>query len=115
VVDALLRNAARNECELYMHKINVLEIYYGIFRELGQEKAEDVLKKISVLPIKLVNVLSERVFKEAGRLKATYYVSLADSLALAEAKVRKAQLVTSDHHEFDPLEVQKEITCYWIR
>jgi len=77
--------------------------------------AEETLNKIRSLPITIIAVLSDEVFEEAGRLKATYKVSLADSIALAEAKTRKVQLLTSDHHEFDPLDVQKEVKFSWIR
>ena len=113
--DALLQQVKIGECTLFMHTLNVLEIYYGVFREDGQAKAEDVLAKILALPMTIVENLSEAVFKEAGRLKAVYRVSLADAIALAEAKTRHTHLVTSDHHEFDPIEQQKDVKFYWIR
>jgi uncharacterized protein len=115
VVETLLRTASAIECTLYMHKLNVLEIYYGIFRDVSSEKAEETLNTIHTLPITIVDVVSDAVFKEAGRLKATYKISLADAVALAEAKTREAPLVTSDHHEFDLLDTQKDATFYWIR
>lgn len=94
---------------------NILEIYYGIYREDGEEKAEATLTRIFNLPLIIVDSLKDDIFKEAGRLKATYKISLADSIALAEAKIRKAQLLTADHHEFDPLDRKKEAKFYWIR
>lgn len=100
---------------VYMHKLNVLEIYYGVFRDISPAKAEETLYTIHALPITIVDILSDSVFKEAGRLKATYKISLADSIALAEAKTRDVQLVTSDHHEFDPIDVQQDVKFYWIR
>jgi hypothetical protein len=42
-------------------------------------------------------------------------VSLADSIALAQAKVRRIPLVTCDHHEFDHLQQEKELDFVWIR
>ena len=115
VIDTLLQQAKNGESTLYMHKLNMLEIYYDLLREDGQTKAEEILARMLALPLTVVTKLSDTVFKEAGRLKATYAVSLADSIALAEAKIRHVQLVTSDHHEFDPLEAKKELTFYWIR
>ncbi|GAK56358.1 toxin-antitoxin system, toxin component, PIN family [Candidatus Vecturithrix granuli] len=114
-VEALLRKANTPECTLYMHKLNVLEIYYGVFRDVSPEKAEETLNTIHSLPITIVDVLSDAVFKEAGRLKATYKISLADAIALAEAKTRDVQLLTSDHHEFDSIDAQKDVKFYWIR
>ena len=114
-VEELLREAKEERFNLTMSKINILEIYYGIYREMGYEAGEEVLSKIKKLPITIVSKLSDSVFKESGRLKATYRVSLADSIAIAEAKVRDAKLVTADHHEFDPLEEKGEVRFFWIR
>ena len=115
VIDTLLQKAKNNECTLYMHKLNILEIYYGVLREDGHAKAEDGFAKILALPIKVIESLSDTVFKAAGKPKVSYRISVADSIALAEAKTRNVQLVTSDHHEFDPIEKQKDVMFYWIR
>ena len=114
-VDNVLQKARRDECIIYMNKFNILEIYYGVYREDGEEKAEATLVRIFNLPLIVVDSLGDDVFKEAGRLKAIYKISLADSIALAEAKLRKAQLLTADHHEFDPLDRKEEARFYWIR
>lgn len=116
-VEDILRKSRRNECAIYMNKLNILEIYYGIFREDSKEKAEKTLSKILALPIIVIDRLKDDVFKEAGRLKATYKISLADSIVLAEAKIRKAPILTTDHHEFDPIdkEEEEEIVFHWIR
>lgn len=114
-VDTVLQKARKGECIIYMNKLNVLEIYYGVYREDGVEKAEATLTKIMNLPLIVVDALRDDVFKEAGRLKAVYKISLADSIALAEAKIREAKLLTADHHEFDPLDRKREAKFYWIR
>jgi len=114
-VEGILTNAKSGECKLFMHKINLLEVFYGIYREDGQEKAEEVLKKILDLPIKIINNLKNKVFQEAGRLKATYKMSLADSVLLAEAITKKIRVMTADHHEFDLIEKEEPVTFYWIR
>ena len=100
-VEGLFRETEEGKHELYMSWINVLEIYYGVYREDGKEVAEEVSSKVQGLPITLVRQISEPVFKEAGRLKASYRLSLADSIAAAEAKSKGAILVTSDHHDFE--------------
>ncbi len=114
-VEYILRKAETDDCLIYMNKINILEIYYWVYREESKEKAEKVLEKILSLPIIVIETFEDNVFKEAGRLKATYRMSLADSIALAEAKIRKAEILTSDHHEFDVVEKKEKIKFYWIR
>ncbi|OIP37792.1 VapC toxin family PIN domain ribonuclease [Candidatus Desantisbacteria bacterium CG2_30_40_21] len=114
-VENILRRARRGDCVIYMNKVNVLEIYYGVFREYSKEKAEEILAKILALPIIVIDMLKDNVFKEAGRLKAIYKISLADSIALAETKIRETQILTADHHEFDPIDKEGEAIFYWIR
>ena len=115
IAEDVFQKAKMGNCVIYMNKLNILEIYYVVYRRAGKEIAEDVLVKILNLPLIVVDVLNDNLFKEAGRLKATYKISLADSIALAEAKTRKAQILTADHHEFDLLDKEGEVVFYWIR
>jgi len=114
-VEEILRKAGENKIFLYMNKINVLEVYYGVYREDGKKKAEETLLKIQGLPIKITDILSGDIFKEAGRFKAKYKISLADSIAIADAKTKDAFLITADHHEFDIIDRKREAELYWIR
>jgi predicted nucleic acid-binding protein len=114
-VENVLKEAKENNCIIFMNKLNLLEIYYGVYREDGKEKAEDTLIKILNLPVIIINEMEDDVFREAGRLKAEYRISLADSIALAEAKNRNALILTADHHEFDSLDKEGEVRFYWIR
>jgi predicted nucleic acid-binding protein len=114
-VEELFVSSVRSPNRLLIHEINLLEIYYGVFRHGGESLADQTLAKINGLPLKVVRGMRNSVFREAGRLKATYKISLADSIALAEAKSRSFSLITCDHHEFDIIERNKELEFYWIR
>ncbi len=114
-VEQLLWQGERAPNSLFMHEINLLEIYYGVYRDESKELAKQTYVKVLNLPIRVVRGLRKNVFKEAGRLKAVYKISLADSIALAEAKIRKIPLVTCDHHEFDPIQDKNELNFFWIR
>jgi len=109
IVEELLVKAGQNDIELIINALNALEIYYDVYRVDGADMANKTLEKIRHLPIKIVDAISNEVFQEAGKLKATCKISLADSIALAEANVRQTQIVTADHHEFDELESEKKI------
>jgi len=114
-VERLLVQAHSKKCLLFMNKINLLEIYYNIRREYDPDTFKEAYSRIIGLPIAIVDNISDEVFYEAGRLKSQYKISLADSIALAEAIIRGALLVTADHHEFDHLEKKENIKFYWIR
>lgn len=115
VVESILQQATNTMAELFMHEINRLEIYYGVYRENGEEAARKTLEKIDDLPIQIIRGLDDQIFHEAGRLKASYRISLADSIAAACAKVKTCPLVTADHHELDPLDEEGVLEFLWIR
>ncbi|MBW8050184.1 MAG: type II toxin-antitoxin system VapC family toxin [Cytophagales bacterium] len=114
-VDDILRRSEKEDCLVFIHKINLFEVYYDSYRRESKKKANDILITVNDLPITIIEQLEDKVFKEAGRLKATYRISLADSIALAEAKTKKAEIVTADHHEFDIIEKKEKIKFFWIR
>jgi len=87
-----------------INKINLLEVYYDTYRNYGKDKAEYMLDSIRKSPVEIISEISDEVFTEAGRIKATYRVSLADTIALAEALLSGDTLLTSDHHEFEAIE-----------
>lgn len=115
IVESVLREALGGNAVVYMNKTNIFEVYYGIYRVDGQTKADEAYRIIQKQPIDIIDVFTDDVFQESARLKAKYKMSLADSIALGEASVRNASLLTSDHHEFDIVERQESIKFFWIR
>jgi predicted nucleic acid-binding protein len=59
--------------------------------------------------------LTDSVFEQAGRLKGTYKMSLADAVLLAETSVCNGVVLTADHHELDIVEQNENIAFKWIR
>ena len=55
------------------------------------------------------------LFAVAGQLKAQYRISLADSIALAQAIKAQGALLTCNHHEFDILDGKEPVQFCWIR
>ena len=114
-VQSVLVRAHNGLCTVHMHVLNLLEVYYDMYRSIGKEKAEEKHSMIKMLPIIFNANLSDDIFMEAGRYKAIYKISLADSVALAQAKAVGGILLTSDHHEFDAVEGKEPIQFMWIR
>jgi len=115
VVEDILKVADNGDVEIYMNKLNLFEVFYGVRREEGLNKAEGVYKKVLESPITIIDGIADEVFLEASRIKSSYRMSLADSIALGEASVMGASLITSDHHEFDAVEQSENIKFTWIR
>ena len=109
-------NAANNgEAEVIMHKANLLEVYYDLYRSLGREKADLILSEVKKRPITINAEIADELFTQAGRLKASCKISFADSFVLAQTLVLGGELLTSDHHEFDVIEGKENIRFLWIR
>jgi len=114
-VKTILHQASDGEATVRINKINLLEVYYDTYRAYGKDKAEDMLNSIKKSPVEVISEISDAVFSEAGRIKASYKVSLADTIALAESLVSGDTLLTSDHHEFETIEGSEKISISWIR
>lgn len=63
----------------------------------------------------IIDSISDDLLKKIGYFKTHYKISFADSFVLATAKIYNATVVTSDHHEFDAVEKDGEISFEWIR
>jgi predicted nucleic acid-binding protein len=114
-VHKMLNAAFDGDIDIIMNKINVLEVYYDIYRTYGQENALKYLRDIKSIPIEINSEITDDLLKEAGRFKVTYKVSLADSIVLAEAKINNASIIIADHHEFNIIETSEDINFFWIR
>ena len=115
IVASAINSAVYGEAEISMNIVNLLEVYYDAYRLRGKDQADTMLSEIKKRPIMINSIVSDEIFNEAGRLKATYKISLADSFALAQAFVSGGELLTSDHHEFDIIEKNEPIVFHWIR
>jgi len=114
-VRSILKQAADGDADVFMNKLNLFEVFYGIRRAEGLQTAEGVYSTIMKLPIQIINGISDEVFLEASRIKSSYKMSLADSIALGETSMMDASLITADHHEFDVVEQGENIKFTWIR
>jgi len=103
------------QVRLVMNKINLLEVYYDDYRVHDKTSADNMFSQVCSSAVQIITEISDDIFKEAGRLKASHKISLADSIVLAQALVTNGILLTSDHHEFETIEKSENIRIQWIR
>jgi len=111
LVEDLLTQAEEDKIFLSLHIINLGEIFYRVYRLAGLRKAGDIIKKIRLLPIKIVSV-SDGTVMEAAEIKGKYPISYADAFAVATALQTGATLVTGDP-EYKV--VSKMIKILWVK
>jgi predicted nucleic acid-binding protein len=114
VVADLIMQSNTREIHIYMSVIQVLEVYYDRIKVKGYDFANTVLQSICASSIEIVDNLSLANIREAGRLKNTHSISLADSIVCAIASCMSAMLVTSDG-ELKPVEAAEKINFLWFR
>lgn len=94
-VTELLKQALDGRTDILMSTVNFGEVYGVILREHGRERAMTVMSALQSLPIRLIDVTSEKALY-AAEVKSKYRLYYVDSFAAALAIEHKATLVTSD-------------------
>ena len=101
VIDGLLTDP-KTLC--LAHAINVCEVYYDMVRQSGTLTARQSVADLIAVGVQVRQDIETEFWQQVGDLKVNPgKLSLADCFALALAIRTGATLVTSDHHEFDPI------------
>lgn len=99
---ASLLDEPKNRCRL--HAVNLREVYYDGLRRGDTSDAARLEELLTKSGFDIETEIPRPLWESVGRLKATLRrVSLADCFALAFALQENGTVVTSDHHEFDPI------------
>jgi PIN domain nuclease of toxin-antitoxin system len=100
----------------YAHAVNICEVYYGFFREKDQTTAEVVVNDLISIGLQIREDMDQAFWQAVGHYKVVLRrVALADCFCLALAQRIGGDLVTADHHEFDPVDQQKIHPIIFIR
>ncbi len=109
-VQRLLEQAEKGKAVFFMSVVNWGEVYYSLCRSKGREKAEDSLLIIEQLPIRLVAVTKDFMYRVA-QVKAKHPIALGDCFAAALAVEHGCPVVTGDR-EFEKL--GKLVSVEWL-
>ena len=100
VVEGVLLDPAKQKA---VHAINLCEMYYHFLRQNDQATAETSVNTITGLKVAVREDMDGAFWRRVAQLKGSYKLSLGDCCCLALAERLNAELVTSDHHEFDAI------------
>jgi PIN domain nuclease of toxin-antitoxin system len=87
----------------YAHAVNLVEVYYDFVRSHSEAIARQALIDLAADGVIKRRDMNHDFLLKVGNLKAHGGISLADCFCIALAQELGGQLITSDHHEFDPL------------
>jgi predicted nucleic acid-binding protein len=85
------------------HAINLCEVYYHTYRQSGEVAAETAIETLANIGIRANDDLDDGLWRQAGKIKGSHRLSIADALAIALTLKLGGEFITSDHHELDPL------------
>ena len=115
-VSGLLDQARKMEITLNINAANLIEVYYDCIRIAGNENADATIIEIyNHFPISIIQALTPDIVRKAAHLKARGKMSFADTILVATAHCVGATIVTCDHVELGPVELEKQIPFLWIR
>lgn len=100
VVTALLSDP---KAVCYAHSVNLCEVYYDTLRATDVTRARQTIATLFSDGVIERQTMSRAFWQRVGDLKARGGISLADCFGIALAHHLDGEIVTSDHHEFDPL------------
>lgn len=102
--DQLFGLLCQPETQAVIHAINVCEIHYDQLRRNPRASLEALMDEFGCWEVAVEHEMSLPLVRRASEIKAQWRrVSLADCIALALAEQRGGVLLTTDHHELDPL------------
>ena len=110
-VNELLKEAMRGRAAIFMSAVNYGEVYGGILREHGPEKARATISAVQPLPISLVDATPQRAL-QAAEVKVKYKLYYLDSFVAALALEQKGTLVTSDS---DFRRLGHSVSIVWLK
>ena len=114
-IQELLDVLSYGGCEVSMSAAQKIEVYYDRIKIGGRDHAEPILELIDRTGIKTIDIITDGMIREAGRLKAAYKISFADCLGLAAAVYIDGIFVTADHHELEAVAREEAVRFLWFR
>jgi len=94
-IKTLLHQSLDQEVELTLCAINLGEIYYIIYREIGKKESDKCLDIINNLPVRVIIPNMDFILR-AAEIKAKHPISYADAFVVALAIEQNATILTGD-------------------
>ena len=103
------------DIDCYAHSVDLIEVFYDTIRESNNEKARSAIAALRSLGIVERSDMDEEFWQSVARLKSRGRISLADCFGIVLAQKLGGEIVTTNHHEFDPLVPDNIVPILFIR
>jgi PIN domain nuclease of toxin-antitoxin system len=109
----LLDRAVTGEITLCMSLVNLVEVHYRIIQLKGIQTADAVMEPVKSLPIRFIRDITDQIYFDTARCKASYPMSLGDAFLCGTAKSLDAVIVTKDK-DIKHAEEAESLSVLWI-
>ncbi len=99
----------------YAHSMNLIEVYYDFIRKHSEPTARQALADLAAAGVIEKRTMNRKFIYRVGQLKARGRISLPDCFCISLAQDLGGEVITSDHHEFDPLVPLNIVPITFIR
>jgi predicted nucleic acid-binding protein len=82
--------------------------------EAGIKTANEIMRPVPYFPIEIIRTITDDIYSEAARFKASYSMAFAGCFLCATAKSLRAAIVTKDS-EIRAVEQAENLSVLWIR
>lgn len=98
----------------FIHAINLLEVEYKIKAKMPS-LWKNIKKRLEKLPLTTAQLLIPEITDYARHLKATYALSLADSIGLSLNEFLGTTFLTADRQELESIKKQEGLKIEFLR
>jgi PIN domain nuclease of toxin-antitoxin system len=112
VVDVLLTDP---DAKCFAHSLNLCEVFYDAIRRTDARCARQTIRDLRAAGVIERRDLSRPFWQRVGSHKVRGRISLPDCFCITLAQALSGEVVTSDHHEFDPLVSLNIVPITFIR
>jgi predicted nucleic acid-binding protein len=99
----------------YVHAINLCEVYYDFLKVSDELQASLAIDGLRAAGVMVCIDMDEAFWRQAGRYKVSFRMSLADAFLASLAERFSAEIVTSDRKEFEPIAQSGALKVNFIR
>lgn len=104
IVEDLLEQVQNKKVPGYLNIVNLTEFYYILYRR-DMTVADEKVRNLRAFGLEIIPLTDDGLWKEAGRIKGDYALSLADAFAGATAIVKGDTLVVGRDEEFEQINI----------
>jgi PIN domain nuclease of toxin-antitoxin system len=89
--------------ECMIHAVNLCEVFYDFLKRSDEDAATLAIDTVRSIGVIVREDIDEAFWQQAGRYKVRFRMPLADAFVLSLADRFGAEIITSDHGDFEPV------------